>query len=778
LDGAGENGTVTLTWDNPQDDDIGTISIQYGLKELSVSGTSTSAAIEDLTDGTEYTFTVVVSDVNGNMSPGVSISITPNDTLPPAEASDLSAIAGHESVRLTWTDPEDNDLDQINLTWSPGGNTVKEIESGTEAYTVTGLINGTDYTFTIITVDNAGNTSSGQDISGTPIDKLPPAEVTIKDAAVRSRNIVLNWSDPEDEDFDHVALSWTPGGTTAQIITQGTETYTAANLSNGTEYTFSIRTVDTNGNTSPGSIINATPQPTYILSGSWQSMNSGDTFTPNGTQSDPDNPPLLELDTDYAQTGETDQIIVRYRDDIQRSHSLSEKIEKYGKETIKLNKSGFKFSSVQITDKTVSLQDVLNYYNELPEVHYAEPDHLMSAQETVDDPLYSYQWNLIQLEMLNVWDQVTGDASVIVAVVDSGIAYNLSDIAGSSILTGRDFVNNDLDPYDDNAHGTHVAGTIAQHTNNSEGTAGMAYGVTLLPVKVLSQNGSGYTSDIAEGIIWAADEGADIINLSLGGSFFNQTLYDACKDAYTGGAALFAASGNDGNNSILYPAAIDEYVIAVGATDYVKDRAPYSNYGPELDIAAPGGDNEEDQNGDSYSDGILQQTIAGYNGSITDYTPGYYFLQGTSMACPHVSALAALIKSKYPDSTNAQIYSTILNTADDLGPPGRDNYYGYGLINPMAALDIGIDIYVIEDTVTRHYSDSAAVVDEWLINVSSGTMEVDILFDDLDGNLDLFLYDPEGILVDQSRTFSGQESISYYAGSKKGIYTIKIEKVQ
>ena len=778
LEGTGENGTVILTWTNPPDDDVDTITVDYGSEPVSVSAGSTSASIEGLTDGTEYTFTVKVSDTSGNLSPGVSISITPSDTVPPGKAADLSGVPEHESVTLTWTDPADNDLDRIEITWSPAGGTVQAIEPGTETYTAAGLVNGTEYTFTIVTVDNAGNTSSGVDISETPIDTLPPAEVTDTDAAVRSRKIILSWSDPDDEDFDHVEISRTPGGETPQTITSGTETYTASGLSNGTEYTFSLKTVDTKGNTSSGINSTAAPRPTYVLSGSWQSTNSGDTFTRSGAQSSLDGHPLFEQERDYAPSGETAQIIIRYKDDMQRTRSLSERIERYGSETVKMNKPGFSFSVIKLANKTVTVQEALDYYNGLPEVQYAEPDYLMYALDTVNDPLYSYQWHFIQLQMPNVWGRVIGDSSVTVAVVDTGIASDLSDLTGTTILTGWDFVNGDSDPYDDNNHGTHVAGTIAQSTNNDAGTAGMAYGVTLLHVKVLGQDGTGWTSDIVDGIIWAADEGAQIINLSLGSSELDQTLYDACEYAYNSGAALFAASGNE-NGSVLYPAAIDNFVVAVGATDYGKDRAPYSNYGPELDIVAPGGDLLEDQNGDTYADGILQQTIAGYDpdSNTTDYTPNYYFFQGTSMACPHVAALAALILINQPDATNSQIYDTILGTADDLGSSGRDDYYGYGLINPMAALDVGIQIYIIDDSETVHYSDGSTVLDEWIINANSGTYNIDISinFDNNDGDLDLFLYDQQNTLVKSSQSSLDQETISCYVGSQGGTYTVKIE---
>lgn len=340
------------------------------------------------------------------------------------------------------------------------------------------------------------------------------------------------------------------------------------------------------------------------------------------------------------------------------------------------------------------IKSVLDYYNSQPGVVYAEPNYIMKAFAAPNDPYYQYQWHMKQLEMDKVWDKSTGEG-VIVAVIDTGVAYREGSASGkapdlqqTAFAEGYDFVNRDAYADDDNSHGTHVAGTIAQSTNNSAGVAGMAYNATIMPIKVLNAEGTGSSLNIADSVKWAADNGAKVINMSLGGGGFSQTMNDACKYAYDKGVAIFAATGNDGTGSVSYPAAYDKYVIAVGATRFDKAKSYYSQYGTSLDIVAPGGDVNVDQDSDGYTDGVLQQTIKGYDKTTktTDYTFGYYFYQGTSMATPHAAGLAALLFAVKPDATPDQIRAAMESSAEDLGAAGWDQSFGHGLINPMRAI--------------------------------------------------------------------------------------------
>lgn len=324
-----------------------------------------------------------------------------------------------------------------------------------------------------------------------------------------------------------------------------------------------------------------------------------------------------------------------------------------------------------------------------PDVEFAEPNYIAYAYFSPNDPYLSYQWSFGQnsLNLAPVWDIATGNG-VVVAVVDTGVAYEnfgsfkvAPDLAGTQFVQGYNALNNSNHANDDNSHGTHVTGTIAQTTNNGIGTAGIAYNAKIMPVKVLNKKGSGSYGDIAEGIIWAADHGAKIINLSLGGPYPSETLRQALAYARGKGVFIAAASGNGGANTVSYPAAYNDYVTAVGATRYDKNIASYSNKGTALDLVAPGGDTKVDQDGNGYGDGILQQTFA--SGKPASF--GYYFFQGTSMASPHVAATAALLMEK-GIADPAQIQQILQNTADDLGTAGRDNSYGYGLVNPLKAL--------------------------------------------------------------------------------------------
>jgi serine protease len=350
-----------------------------------------------------------------------------------------------------------------------------------------------------------------------------------------------------------------------------------------------------------------------------------------------------------------------------------------------------------------ALDTVLRALRNNPLVDYAEPSFVASAFLTPNDSLFKFQWHLqnSRTGSINVsaaWDVTTG-SGVTVAVLDTGVAYEnrsdstgtyyvAPDLAQTRFVSGYDFVNGDAFANDDHSHGTHVAGTIAQSTNNSIGTAGVAHGASIMPVKVLNRDGSGSHAAIAQGIRWAADHGSHIINLSLGSASGSTTLRDALAYAYGKGVTIVAAAGNNGTNAVSYPAAYDNYVIAVSATRYDESIASYSNFGSSIDLAAPGGDLSVDQNRDGYADGVLQNTFNPSTKNMGDF--GYYFFQGTSMAAPHVSGVAALVASvllQQGDSAHPDTIRSILqSTARDKGPTGVDIYYGHGIVDAAAAV--------------------------------------------------------------------------------------------
>ena len=326
------------------------------------------------------------------------------------------------------------------------------------------------------------------------------------------------------------------------------------------------------------------------------------------------------------------------------------------------------------------VEGAIEKYKNRKDVVYAEPNYIARVASVPNDPYYSYQWHIKQIGAEQAWD-ISKGSGAIVAVIDTGIA-RVSDLQNTVFVQGYDFANNDSNPTDDNGHGTHVAGTIAQSTNNSAGAAGIAHEASLMAIKALKRDGSGTYADIADSIRYAADNGAHVINMSLGGPVSTTYLEEAVAYAYNKGVTIVAAAGNDGQNNVSYPAAYNMYVIAVGATRYDKQKASYSNYGSKLDIVAPGGDTSVDQNGDGYGDGILQQTF-----SRSPNNPGYYFYQGTSMATPHVSGVAALLVAHGNAQNPSEIRSALESTAQDLGSIGWDPMFGNGFLNASAALE-------------------------------------------------------------------------------------------
>ncbi len=355
---------------------------------------------------------------------------------------------------------------------------------------------------------------------------------------------------------------------------------------------------------------------------------------------------------------------------------------------------------------------ILNSLKNEPGVIYAEQNAIASKTMVPNDPYYSpYQWHMTRIGMEAAWDISTGSGAI-VAVIDTGVKQSLTDLAGTNFMAGYDFINNDNDPTDDEGHGSHVSGTIAQTTNNNTGVTGIAYNCTIMPVKVLDSAGNGSYTSIANGIYYATDNGAHIINMSLRGLTPSSTIEDAVNYAWNNGVLVVSAAGNDSQNIPVYPAAYTNSM-SVSATNYLDEKADYSNWHYTVDICAPGGDGN-DNNGDGYMDGVLQNTFSGTS-------EGYYFYTGTSMATPHVVGVAALLKAQNPSRTNADLRNLLETTAEDLGTAGLDDYFGWGIVDAEAALGGGTppdpkDIYVfdITQTITKaganYYSDAVITI--------------------------------------------------------------------
>ena len=346
-----------------------------------------------------------------------------------------------------------------------------------------------------------------------------------------------------------------------------------------------------------------------------------------------------------------------------------------------------------------------------PGVVSAEPNYRIYPQATVNDANFNFQWHYPLINVPGAWDTTTGSAEVIVAVVDTGVLTGHPDLAGQ-LLPGYDFISDadaagdgdgiDPDPEETvgdsgvdaiSFHGTHVTGTIAAAGNNGIGVVGVAFGARVMPLRALTDSG-GTLFDINQAIRFAAslanDSGtlperpADIINLSIGGGGFSpssQALFNELRDL---GITVVAAAGNEGSRVPSYPASY-ENVISVSAVDAQQRITSYSNIGPRVDIAAPGGDGSVDLNGDGYPDGVL--STGGADGEFA-----YTFLNGTSMAAPHVAGVIALMKSVNPDLGPDDIDRLLTDGAltEDLGAVGRDDEYGEGLIDARKAIEAAL----------------------------------------------------------------------------------------
>jgi serine protease len=390
-----------------------------------------------------------------------------------------------------------------------------------------------------------------------------------------------------------------------------------------------------------------------------------------------------------------------------------------------------------------------------------------------NDTLYARQWHYPLINLPQAWDTTTGSADVTVAVIDTGILPNHPDIDNNRLVDGYDFIRsasnagdgngidpNPQDPGDGGGvrassfHGTHVAGTIAANTNNGIGVAGIAWQVNIMPLRVLGING-GTEYDIEQAIRYAAqlsnDSGtlpsrkADVINLSLGGPANTTQAPQAYRDARAAGVIIVAAAGNDGSNQPSAPAAYNG-VVSVSAVTVNKQRASYSNYGSTIDVAAPGG-NYSDTNGDGLPDAVWSTRGNDSSGTI-QYT--YDYAAGTSMASPHVAGVVALMKSVYPDLTPAE-FDTMLSSGDlteDLGTSGRDNNFGYGLIDAQKAVAAAVaasggsvippDPAVLAVTPTAlNFGSQLTVIEISISNSGGGTLTINNITDDAGGWLSI-----------------------------------------
>lgn len=397
-------------------------------------------------------------------------------------------------------------------------------------------------------------------------------------------------------------------------------------------------------------------------------------------------PPSMKDAAKYA----PDQILVRFKPTISQ-RNISSLISSFSSWQIRRIPVVNVYQLKIPDDSTV--EEMIYILNQNQLVEYAGPNYIARITVTPNDTFFNYQYALsnsgqdigvpgspqgiarADIKATSAWEETRGEEEIIIAVIDTGIDLEHPDLKDKIVSSGRDFVNDDMDATDDQGHGTFTAGIAAAETNNNEGIAGVAWNCKILPIKAMDAEGEGYYSDLIESIVYAVDNDADIINLSLGGSAHDSALEDAVKYAVQNDVVVVAAVGPpEGYDTgpVMYPAAYDD-CLAVAATDYDDDRADWSNFGPEVDVAAPGVR-------------IISTVPTWYfgEGSIP-----YGFSDGTSFSCPYVAGMAALIKSEKPWMTAEQVMDVIRYSSDDINEsehPGFDDYVGYGRINMEKAL--------------------------------------------------------------------------------------------
>lgn len=322
--------------------------------------------------------------------------------------------------------------------------------------------------------------------------------------------------------------------------------------------------------------------------------------------------------------------------------------------------SGMDGAGVYATQPGESVHEAVQRLRQTPGVEIAEPNYIYRTMATPNDPMLGQLWGHSKVGAQTAWDQSRGE-DVLVAVIDTGVDYNHPDLKGR-VVKGPDLANNDNDPMDDQGHGTHVAGTIAATANNGIGIAGIAYNSKILAIKVLGRDGSGDTSKIANGILKAAEMGAKVINLSLGGPQASGILKSAVDKATEQGALVVVASGNENTSRPSYPAAYPN-ALSVGSTTTSDSRSNFSNYGSTVDIAAPGSD-------------ILSTTEGTYKKH-----------SGTSMASPHVAAGAAVLLGKNSALTNAQLREILVSTGDPASGFSNSSVKRMNLVKALAAVE-------------------------------------------------------------------------------------------
>ncbi len=413
-----------------------------------------------------------------------------------------------------------------------------------------------------------------------------------------------------------------------------------------------------------------------------------------------------------------DEILIRFKAGAKGQSSILASLAAVAQPSPELNKVGVQVLKVP----RGTVLETVAALRQNSQIEFAEPNYLVFAADAItptipNDPYWGNQWGPPDIQAPLAWSVTTGTASVTIAIIDTGVDLTHPDLADKiDLVNSTSFVTYTTSPQDDNGHGTHVAGIAAATSNNGVGIAGMAWGARIMALKILNSAGTGSNDNLAAAIYYAVGHGARIINLSLGDTAYSTTVEQAVNDAYASGVTVVAAAGNSGTFGVLYPAAYPN-AIAVASVDSANNRSYFSNYGPSIALAAPGSS-------------IYSTMWPGYN----RWCPGssYCSLSGTSMATPHVAGTAALLASLPQFDTPDKIRAALQNTARDLGDPGRDPYYGFGLVQAYAALSFAYHVAITPTTAFRFspagsvatyllaVSNTGIITDSYTVTLTSG----------------------------------------------------------
>jgi serine protease len=387
---------------------------------------------------------------------------------------------------------------------------------------------------------------------------------------------------------------------------------------------------------------------------------------------DPDAPPVVT----ESQETVPGEVIVKFKD-AERAGSV---LQARGLEVASAAGARGKGLPDVVSTRGRPAAEVLAELRADPAVAYAEPSYVVRlvndgtvASVGVNDPLTAGQYSLDRMRVRDAWSLSKGGIGV-VAVLDTGVQAGHPDLQGR-VLPGRDFINNDTNAADDNGHGTWVAGIISAKPNDGYGVAGISWTDRILPVKIMNSSGTGSTSALVNGILWAADNGATVINMSVGGFPYSQAVQDAITYAWNKGIVLVGAAGNNNREEKFYPASMAN-VISVSATQRDDEFSHWSSYGPSVDVSAPGSS--------------VQTTNCTASACPNRSWGSHTYISGTSFATPNVAGVVALIRARYPDWSPSQVVNRLYSTVDDLGYAGWDNRYGRGRVNAYRALGASV----------------------------------------------------------------------------------------